>query len=53
MPPHEPTIRFTAKEIHIMIQALEIAKEEVLEMKFGKLAEIDQLREKLNKGGVK
>ncbi len=50
---HEPTFRFTAKEVLIMIQALELARDELIEGKIGRVSEIEALREKLNSGGVK
>ncbi len=50
---HEPTFRFTAKEVNIMIQAIELAKDELIDAKYGKPTEIERLREKLNAGGVK
>lgn len=50
---HTPTFRFTAKEVNLMIQALELAKDELLDAQIGKPREIEALREKLNEGGVK
>lgn len=48
---HEPTFRFTAKEVNILVQALELAGEELKD--YDKPAEIEALKEKLNRGGVK
>lgn len=48
---HEPTFRFTTKEVLIMIQAIELAGDDLKD--YGKVSEIERLKEKLNKGGVK
>lgn len=53
MPLHEPTIRFTAKEILILVQLIEIAREDESIYNYARKAEVEALREKLSKGGSK
>lgn len=50
---HIPTFSFTAKEVHILIQALRIAVEDGNIDVYAKPSEIEKLRNKLNEGGVK
>jgi len=51
MPEHAPMIRLSAREIHILVQALRIAMEDGSIADYAKPRELDQLRTKL--GNVK
>lgn len=48
---HEPTIRFTAKEINILVQMLELAREDESVYAYARKAEVEALREKLQGRG--
>lgn len=51
MPPYEPMIRFTAKEINILVQLIEVAREDESIYAYARKAEVEALREKLQGRG--
>lgn len=53
MTSHIPHFAFTAKEVLILVQALRICMEDGSIFEYAKKGELEQLRNKLNRGGDK